>query len=408
MSRPRTLLILAQAYVPDPAASGQMMADAAAEMVRRGWRVVVLTSGRGYYDPTARYPARETINGVDVRRLPLSSFGTRVFALRVLAAILFTVQIIVRGLFVRRVDCILVSTAPPMCFVAALIIGLFRRVPIKFWVMDLSPDQLIALGRTTAKSLTSRVLNLFNRWMLRRAAHVVALDRFMGDLVNAKRDVREKLTISPPWPVENFVEPVAHEDNRFRTAHGLQGKFVFMYSGNHGLAVPLDTFLRAAVRLQDDDRVRFVFIGDGARKAEVVETIRANDLTNTIALPYQPLAELRYSLSAADVHLVSLGDAMVGVTHPSKIYGAMAVGRPILLLCPHPSHLSDIVEGSDIGWRVDHGDVDGMERIMRTVVAMPEAEVGAIGARARRLVIETFSRDVLCGRFCDVVEAGFD
>ena len=102
--RPKTLLILSQTYVPDPAASGQQLAGCAAEMARRGWRVHVLTAGRGYYDPGVRYPSSERIDGVAVHRLPLSSFGTRSFVLRLLAAVLFCAQIVVRGIFVPRVD----------------------------------------------------------------------------------------------------------------------------------------------------------------------------------------------------------------------------------------------------------------------------------------------------------------
>src|SRR5262245_40021051 len=75
--RRRRLLIFSQVYVPDPACVGQHIADVAAEMVRRGYDVRVYTANRGYDDPSIKYPARETIRGVDIRRLPFSSFGKR-------------------------------------------------------------------------------------------------------------------------------------------------------------------------------------------------------------------------------------------------------------------------------------------------------------------------------------------
>src|SRR5262245_21978165 len=96
---PKTLLVLSQVYPPDPASVGQHMADAAAEMARRGWRVVVLTSNRGYNDPSIKYKPREILDGVEVRRLPFSSFGKKHFALRILAAVLFMMQCIILGVF---------------------------------------------------------------------------------------------------------------------------------------------------------------------------------------------------------------------------------------------------------------------------------------------------------------------
>lgn len=402
----RTLLILSQVYVPDPASVGQHMADAAAEMVRRGWRVRVLTSNRGYNNPAIRYASRETISGVEVVRLPASSFGKVSWVLRAVAAVLFMLQTIIRGIFTPKLDTILVSTSPPMCIVAALAIGVFRRARIKFWVMDINPDQLVALGAIRAGSMPARVMDLFNRWVLRRSSDVIVLDRFMAETMNRKLEVNGKMSIIPPWPHEDHVEPVPHSENPFRKEHGLDGKFVFMYSGNHGIALPLETFLKAAIRFKDDPRVVFMFIGDGVRKKEVEAAIRDHSLTNMRSLPYQPIEKLRYSLSAADVHLVSVGDTMVGVIHPCKIYGAMAVSRPILLLGPSPSHVSDIVVGEHVGWQISHGDVEGAYKTILQILASPPADLQTRGGTARRLVDTRLSKSFLCGQFCDVLEKG--
>jgi colanic acid biosynthesis glycosyl transferase WcaI len=430
MTRP-TLLILSQVYVPDPASVGQHIADAAAEMVRRGWRVKVLTSANGYNDPKIKYPPRETIDGVEVVRLPLSSFGKKSLPIRALAAILFMLQTIWHGIFTRGISgppgksgAILVSTSPPMCIVAALIIRLarFGRVPIKFWVMDINPDQLISLGKIGANSFPAKLMNFFNRRILAASSDVVVLDKFMARTMNYKLECSAKMAILPPWPHEDSVEPVAHDDNPFRKQHNLGGsvagggKRVLMYSGNHGIALPLETFLKAAVRFKNDPRVAFLFIGDGVRKKEVEATIREHQLTNMVSLPYQPLSQLRFSLSAADAHLVSVGNESVGTIHPCKIYGAMAVARPIVLLAPNPCHVSDLVSGErgqenlpskqPIGWHIPHGDVDRAERVIREIIEAPGEKLAAMGTRARHVVETQLSKPTLCGAFCDVLERG--
>lgn len=402
-SRP-TLLVISQVYPPDPASVGQHMHDAAAEMARRGWDVRVLASARGYDDPSKKYPQRENLDAVRVRRLPLSSFGKNSIAVRLLGGFIFTALAALRALFMRRVDAIVVSTSPPMAPIAAIIVSILRGAPILYWVMDLNPDQMIELGKIAERSLPARLFDILNRAILRRSRRVVVLDRFMADRVNRKHDVSAKLMIAPPWPHEDHLEPVAHEANPFRAEHDLAGRFVVMYSGNHSPANPLDTIIAAAERLSNRDDIRFLFIGGGLEKTKVEAAI-ARGARNIVSLPYQPIASLRYSLSAADAHLVTLGDEVVGVVHPCKVYGAMSVARPVLFMGPMPSHVADLLDEESIGWHAAHGDVGGAVRVIETMASTPPAERDAIGARARALIKGRLSKAALCGEFCDAIES---
>jgi colanic acid biosynthesis glycosyl transferase WcaI len=399
-ARGTTLLVLSQAYVPDPASVGQHMADAAAEMARRGWRVIVLTSRNGYDDPSSRYAAREIRDGVEVHRLPWCSFGKRSMMTRLLSGFSFVLQAIVRGLSLGRVEAVLVSTGPPIASLAALVIHRLRGAALKFWVMDLNPDQLVALGRIRSSALPARLLDWLNRRILARATDVVVLDRFMARRISGKRDVSDKLAIIPPWPLEDHLAPVAHGDNPFRSAQGLEGKLVVMYSGNHGPSHPFSTILSAAARLREEPRLLFMFIGGGVAKRDV----EAARLPNVRSLPYQPLTTLRYSLSAADIHLVTLGDEMVGIVHPCKVYGAMAVARPILLLGPERSHVGDLLAREPIGWVLSQGDVDGAVQLLTRILALPVDELVKRGQRARAMIDAEFSKALLCGRLCDRLE----
>jgi glycosyltransferase involved in cell wall biosynthesis len=402
----KTLLVLSQVYPPDPASVGQHIADAAEAMVARGWRVVTLAADRGYDDPSVKYASSEIRGGVKVRRLPLSSFGKSSIVLRLAAGTIFMFQCIGRGLFVRDMSAILVSTSPPMCSIAAMVIAWVRRVPIKYWVMDLNPDQMIVLGRLTERSLPARVFNFINRRILKRASDVIVLDRFMAERLARKRDVSAKQTLMPPWPHDDHLAVVEHADNPFRREHKLDGKFVVMYSGNHGYSTPITTVLQAALRMQEVQNLVFMFIGGGVGKKEVQDTIAEHTPRNIISLPYQPLDQIKYSLSAADIHLVSVGDTVVGVVHPCKVYGAMAVARPILLLGPDPCHVSDLVNEHRLGWHITHGDVDAAVQTIGEIVATPTADLKAMGARGREVITTRLGKQVLCGRFCDVLERG--
>lgn len=437
--------------MPDPASVGQHVADAAAAMAARGYRVIVYASARGYDDPSKRYPPRETLNGVDVRRLPLSSFGKKSIAIRLVAQWLFLIQAIVRGVFTRRLCGIMVSTSPPFCGFAGALISRLRGVPVKYWLMDLNPDQMIAMKVIGEKSLPARVFDFFNRMILRRASDIIMLDRFMLERVKRKGvEVESKTAVMPPWPHEDELQRIGHAENPFRAKHGLNdpvaqpfrlcetadpagnsastsgkgavdpggsksdphslkgcatGRFVVMYSGNHSPANPLKTLLDAAEQLQDEPRLVFYCIGGGGGKKEVEERV-AKGTKNIVSLPYQPLSEIKYSLSAADVHVVSIGNEVVGIVHPCKVYGAMAVSRPILLLGPNPSHVSDLIEQHKIGWHIAHGDTEGAVRVLKAMLATPREELVAMGERAATVVSTTLSKEGLCGRFTDVLCRG--
>ncbi len=167
--RQPTLLIISQVYVPDPASVGQHLHDAAVETAGRGYPVRVLTSSRGYNAPQVRFPARQCIDGVETRRLTLSSFGKKSILVRLVGQLGFLTQALLRGLFTPKLGAILVSTSPPMCSAAALIIGAIRRVPMVYWVMDINPDQALALGVVKANSPPARLFNVLNRAILARA-----------------------------------------------------------------------------------------------------------------------------------------------------------------------------------------------------------------------------------------------
>jgi len=398
----RTFVVISQAYLPDPTAVGQHLADVAEELVRRGHRVIVYTADHGYDDPSVAYPRRANINGVEVRRLRLSSFGKRSIRVRLLGGALFVAQVVLRATFTRGIDAILVSTSPPMGPLAAIFLGLIRRVPVKYWVMDVNPDQMIALGLLAPRSLPARVFDSINRVVLRRAKDVIVLDRFMAERINSKMDVSEKLVVLPPWPAEDPAAVVPHDENPFRAQHGLSGKLVVMYSGNHGPSNPLTTIIEAGKRLRDESRLVLLFVGGGVGKKEV-EQARSHNIRS---VPYQPRETLRHSLAAADVHVVTVGEDVKGIVHPSKIYGAMAVARPILLVGPAENHVADILRTNDIGWHIGHGDVDGAERVLREILRMAPAELQRKGRRAREVIARSGGKAAACERVCDVVERG--
>lgn len=406
--RKSTVLIVSQVYIPDPASVGQHLHDLARELVSQNKRVIVFTPKGGYDDPSRKYQWREIINGVKVYRLPLCAFGKKSVMWRLLSGLSLSIQSMFLGLFVSNLTHILVSTAPPMSVISAQFICLFRKVKIVFWVMDLNPDQMIALGKLRQESIFVKIGDGINRLILRTADCVVALDTFMAKRLQGK--IKDKagplqnLRIIPPWPYENQLISINHETNNFRKNNSLDGKFVVMYSGNISSVHPIDTLLEAIVCLKEINEIIFLFIGGESARMKLDEFARAHGLSNLHTLPYVPLAETQYSLSAADLHVVTMGDSMVGIVHPCKVYGIMSVGRPFLAFGPKVSHIGEILDEAPIGWLIEHGNVDGAVQILKKAWSLPRDKWKSMGDMGRELVKEKYSRKVLCHRFCQFFE----
>lgn len=399
------LTVISQVYPPEPAAVGQHLADVAEAMAQRGWRVTVFTSARGYDDPSIRHPLRERRRGVDVRRFRWSSFGKRSIAVRLAAQSLFMLQTCMVSLFGHRPDVILASTSPPFAGFFAAVLAWLRGARLVWWVMDLNPDQMIAAGKIGPQSIPARVFNAMNRFTLSKAARVIALDRFMEARLRSSRNIGSKGVVIPPWsPDEKSLTATQDGIDAFRQLHGLTNKFVVMYSGNHALQHPLDTLLATAGELKTDDRFIFVFVGGGAGKATVEQRIRTG-AKNIVSLPYQPLESLGNSLQSADLHVVSMGQNMIGIVHPCKIYGLLAIGKPVLLFGPKESAAGEILAATETGWIVAHGDTPATVRAITEAAGWSQsAKAAAAGMLRRQSTI--YSRKRLLERVCRIIEAG--
>jgi hypothetical protein len=397
-------LLITQVYIPDPAAAGQHLHDVSRELVSRGKRVVIFTPRGGYDKPSRKYKKQETIDGVEVHRLPMCSFGKNPIAFRLLGGMSLVIQSIFLGLFVKDLTHILVSTAPPMASIAAQFIGVFRLIKIVFWVMDLNPDQIIATGRLKEKSPIARIGHFVNKLILERADKVVVLDSFMEKRLRKNINLDDRLSIIPPWPFENQFSNIDHSENPFRKQHRLEGKFVVMYSGNITPVHPLTTLLDAIYHFKGDSSIIFLFIGSDSARYELNAYAAKNGIDNLKTLPYVPLEQTQYSLSAADLHVITMGNNMVGIVHPCKVYGIMSVGRPFLAIGPKASHIGEIIEKELVGWQVEHGDVNGVVSVIQHASKLEKEKLRRMGNNAQSLVNKYYSRKVLCSKFCEVFQ----
>ncbi|MEJ5276169.1 MAG: glycosyltransferase family 4 protein [Thermogemmata sp.] len=368
------ILFMNQYFWPDVAATAQHAADLARELARRGHRVDVLCGRRAYDNPGRRFKPEEQWEGIRIHRVAHTGFGKGARWRRAADFLSFCAACAWRLLSTPGFDVVVAMTTPPLLsFLAACFVKL-KGGRLCLWVMDLNPDQAVAAGWLRAGSLTHRLLERSLGWSLRNAAGVVALDRFMRDRLVAKGAPEDKVQVVAPWTHDAVVAYDEMGRERFRRRHGLEGKFVVMYSGNHSPCHPLDTLLEAARRLEGRPEIAFCFVGGGSE----FERVRRSGLANVVTVGYQPLKELSASLSAADLHVVVMGEPFVGIVHPCKIYNILRLGIPVLYIGPQKSHVMDLAPRDAEGrwlFTVPHGaPVQAAEQIL---AAMQRAERGA-------------------------------
>jgi hypothetical protein len=202
---------------------------------------------------------------------------------------------------------------------------------------------------------------------LRRAEKIIVLDRFVEQRIGAKGIPEEKIDVIAPWAHDDSARFDAEGREAFRRAHNLAGKFVVMYAGNHSPCHPLDTVLAAAQELRARSDIAFVFAGGGSEQHKVREFAQRNQLENVLCLTYQPIEKLSALLSAADLHVVVMGEQFVGIVHPSKIYNLLAIGSPFLYIGPAESHLGDIIArlaDSKRAFHIPHGEVPSVTQLI--------------------------------------------
>jgi hypothetical protein len=311
---------------------------------------------------------------------------------------------VVRLVLLPRYDLVLGMTSPPLISFLGALFARLKGGEFVFWVMDLNPDEAIVAGWLNEKSLTVKLLNRLLGYSLRHASRIVVLDRFMKGRISAKGIAENKLVIIPPW---SHDEAIRYEDEgrtSFRAQQGLDGKYAVMYSGNHSPCHPLDTLLDAAGKLAAKPEIVFCFVGGGSEFDKVKSYAARHQLTNIICLPYQPLDKLAASLSAADLHVVVMGDPFTGIVHPCKIYNILRIGSPFLYIGPGESHVVDIlsqIEGEGMAQVARHGEVDRVvEHILAGALSAGEMPVTAEDRLSAR-----FSKEALLPLLIDMLEA---
>jgi glycosyltransferase involved in cell wall biosynthesis len=400
------ILVISQVYWPDSSSVSQHLTDLAEDLVERGHDVQVISSRRGYENPSIRYEKEQVHKGVRVRRIWHTGFGKKSVIGRILDFLSFNSFMFFKlfGIRSREYDLLIGLTVPPLVSFIGILAARAKGMKFLYWAMDLQPELSIVTGYLKPGSIAADALSSLGNFIYKKADHVLALDTYMADHIVRRGAERSRIVVVPVWPVVEKMFEGARPENPFRREHGIGDKIVVMYSGNHSVVHTLDTVLDAALRLREDPRFLFLFIGGGVRKQEVTRFKGGHGLDNIRQLPYQDRDKIHFSLGAGDLHLVIMGEGCTGYTHPNKVYGAMFIGRPILYIGPRPSHITDILDRRPGNIQVEHGQSGRLVGELEAFANAGEEWWKRIGKENREYALSCFTREKLVGRIIEIIE----
>ena len=397
------VLLIHQAFAALDEPGGTRHHEMARYLGEHGHRVTIIASPVSYL--TGDSVSRQAIwvtgqdGGKGVKILRAFTFHAihRSFFHRVLSFFSFMISSFLIGLGVRDIDLVWGTSPPIFQGATAWALARLKKVPFLFEVRDLWPAFAVAVG-----VLNQPLLIYASEWLekfLYHHADLVVINS-PGFLEHVHSKGAQRVELIPNGSDTTMFNPELNGDD-FRRRHGLEGKFLALYAGAHGISNDLDVVLAASLRLQDWPDIAIVLLGDGKEKPTLMARARELGLTNLHFLPPIPKSEMPTALAAADACIAILKPIpMYTTVYPNKVFDYMSAGRPVVLAIG--GKIQEVVEAASAGISVPPGDPTALAEAIKKLAANPKLRFG-MGQSGRRYVEANFDRRVLASQLLSVM-----
>lgn len=388
--RQMRLLFVNMFYPPQNAATAHYLGDLCEGLAARGHEVEVICSGQGYLGGLDELPRREIRCGVRVTRLWGSGLGKRGWVRRLCDYGIFWVLAAGAVLRRRHPDWVVCLTSPPLIDLVGVLHRMVHRSRLAIWSMDCYPEMLVRTGLLGPSSLRLRALASARSLCAARTDLAIALDSDMARQLRGE-GYRQVVCITN-WGDEPRPEICPSEVAHLRRELAGDAWFLALYAGNLGRPHDFQAMLAVAEALRNRVDVRFAFRGGGESWSDLVAQIRKRNLRQVTVSGYLPKDAMPAALAAADLLIMCLKPAIVGVASPSKLYGYLFAGRPILYFGPQESEAGRAIEVAGCGWVVSGDDASAASHWVEQLVDHPARGL-AMGRAAAEFYAAHYGRE---------------
>lgn len=380
------VLLINQFFWPDTAATGQLLSDVAREIDPESHAVIALC-GKSVYGTvdSASPPPVKIVQCADLA-FSRGKFG------RVVSYAVFLLGAMAQGIRSPKPDIVLTLTTPPLISLVGTLLKRVRGARHFIWEMDVYPDIAVDLKVLKQKSVVTRFVGFLADVPRKRADGIIALGEDMKARLMARGIPAERIIVAENWADGEEIVPGPFSD----------GPLVVHYSGTFGLAHEERTIALAMRALRNDDRFRFVFVGGGARRGPLEEFCQREGIRNAEFRTYASRSELSRSFAEGHVGLVTQIPETEGSVVPSKSYGIMAAGRPMLYVGPRTATPARLLAQHNCGWRIEPGNPDAMVRLLLRL-EQDRGLAREAGARARTAFEQYYDRPIGVGRILSIL-----
>ncbi|MGG6310592.1 glycosyltransferase family 4 protein [Paenibacillus macerans] len=405
----KKLLIYAHYYVPDVASTGQILRELAEGMLH-AFDITVICVVPSYTGKIAdeykkKKYYKEEINGVKVIRIRVPEFTKSNKVSRIRNILSYFLGAMMATLKVGKMDYVYSISQPPILGGLTGVWGKWlKRAKFIYNVHDFNPEQTMAVGYSSNKLILS-IMMWIDKFSCKRADKVILVGR---DLIETLKDRFEGTNVPNHafinnWINEKEIYPLPSDHPKvmaFKEKYGLENKFIIMYSGNLGLYYDLENLMHVIQKFKDREDVAFVFVGEGTIRDKLVLYKDKFHLRNVTFIPYQDKSELIYSLNAGDVHWCINAKGIKGVSVPSKLYGILAAGKPLLGVLEEGSEARLIIEETKSGYVTEPGNYDEVEAILERFLREKETPMLAeMSWRGRDYLVRHLTKEVSIKKF---------
>ena len=403
----KKLLIYAHYFYPDVASTGQILTELCEGMIDTFDITVicVVPSYSGTIDEKYKTKRiyKEEHNGIKIIRVRVPEFQKSNKVSRIKNLLAYFFNSLLATLKIEKQDYIYTISQPPILGGVLGVLGKWLKGgKLIYNIQDFNPEQTMAVGYSKNKLLLNTVMSV-DKFSCKKSDKVIVVGRDMQETLRNRFNNKKvpKNVFINNWINEKEIYPLEQNHPRiveFKEKYNLKDKFIIMYSGNIGLYYDLENIIKVIGEFKDREDVVFAFVGDGTVKDKVEAYVKENNLSNVTFIPYQDKSDLIYSLNAADIHWVVNAKGIKGVSVPSKLYGVMAAGKPVLGVLDEGSEARLIVEDCNCGVCIEPGNYKEISNNIEYILNNKE-EIKALGSNGRQYLESNLTKEVSINKY---------
>lgn len=396
--------IVCQLFYPELVSTGQTVTELAEAIQKEKVQVNVICAQPTLLGDGEKVAREITHKGIKITRVWSTNFPKSNLLGKLINHITYSLSTFFFLLISKDKHPILSFTNPPFIGWICAAISAIKKRPFIYVLFDLYPDTAIASGLMNETALISKTWQKLNEFTYSQADKVIVLGRCMMQVLNRTfpTDMKHKLHLIRVWADDININQNTHQIN-FRDAWNLSEKFVLLYSGNLARFHDIETILAAAERLQINQNIQFLFVGEGYKKKAAQSFVESKGLRNVQFKNYVDRSELGNLLQMADIGLVSLLNSQLGLSVPSKTFGLLSAGLPIIGVLPSESEISLILKEENCGFVSKPGDV---ESLVQNILELYEQEKlrTDMGKNARKAIDEKYNLKKTTAQYVTIIE----